>query len=75
MDREAIDCPECGSMMILSDGVYRCKRCKLEIAEEDYIIVNVFGDDEIDYDDMPEGCAACVGDYPNCVDSCPMYDD
>lgn len=75
MDREAVDCPECGSMMILKDGVYKCKRCKLEIPEENYIIVNVFGDDEIDDDDMPEGCAACGGDYPNCVDSCPMYDD
>ena len=27
-----------------------------------------------DYD-MPEGCAACGGDYPNCTTSCPLYDD
>jgi len=24
---------------------------------------------------IPEGCRACGGDYPNCVDSCPLYDD
>lgn len=26
-------------------------------------------------DDIPEGCRACGGDYPNCKTSCPMYDD
>lgn len=31
------------------------------------------GDD--DDDDIPEGCAACGGDYPNCTDSCPLFDD
>ena len=28
-----------------------------------------------DDDDIPEGCAACGGDYPNCTDSCPLFDD
>lgn len=28
-----------------------------------------------DDDDMPEGCAACGGDYPNCTESCPLFDD
>lgn len=28
-----------------------------------------------EFDDMPEGCLACGGDYPHCVDSCPLYDD
>lgn len=23
---------------------------------------------------IPEGCAACGGDYPHCADSCPMFD-
>ena len=28
------------------------------------------------YDEaVPEGCAACGGDYPNCKASCPLYDD
>ena len=26
-------------------------------------------------DDIPEGCAACGGDYPNCTTSCPLFDD
>jgi len=29
----------------------------------------LFGDDSI-----PEGCRACGGDYPNCADSCSMFD-
>ena len=59
--------------MLLNDGVYKYTRCKLEIPEENYIIVDPFGDDYDD--DMPEGGAACGGDYPNCTDSCPMFDD
>ena len=27
-----------------------------------------------DEDDIPVGCNACGGDYPNCKDSCPMFD-
>lgn len=23
----------------------------------------------------PEGCAACGGHYPYCMDSCPIFDD
>lgn len=30
---------------------------------------------DADDDDIPEGCAACGGPYPNCVDSCSMFDD
>ena len=26
-------------------------------------------------DDIPEGCSACGGDYPNCTTSCPLFDD
>ena len=24
---------------------------------------------------IPEGCAACGGDYPNCTSSCSLFDD
>lgn len=24
---------------------------------------------------IPEGCRACGGDYPNCKDSCKLFDD
>lgn len=26
-------------------------------------------------DHLPDGCRECGGDYPDCKDSCPMYDD
>lgn len=39
-----------------------------EINDEDYEF-----DDESE--DIPAGCRACGGDYPNCTDSCPMYDN
>ncbi len=32
-------------------------------------------DDEYDAYGVPIGCSACGGDYPNCKDSCPMFDD
>lgn len=25
--------------------------------------------------DIPEGCRACGGDYPDCTSSCPLFDD
>lgn len=52
-------CPNCGTWMKKID--------------EDTWYCPVCGAD--DDDDIPEGCAACGGDYPNCVDSCPMFDD
>ena len=67
MSRYAM-CPECGHRMrrvrdIFGDWdgeTYTCDYC-----DSDY-------DDD---DDIPEGCAACGGDWPNCTTSCPMYDD
>lgn len=67
-----VDCPQCGGSMGLRNGVYKCRRCGLKIAEEELHFISTFGDDD---DSMPEGCAACGGDYPNCADSCEMYDD
>ena len=28
-----------------------------------------------DGNDVPEGCRACGGPYPNCTDSCPLFDE
>ena len=39
---------------------------------------NEESDDLWDDDDdggIPEGCAACGGDWPRCTSSCPLYDD
>lgn len=56
-----VTCPDCGEKMIFEDGAWRCFECGLTLLE-----------DEVD--GMPEGCAACGGDYPNCTSSCPMFD-
>lgn len=32
-------------------------------------------DDDFDEDEIPEGCLACGGPYPDCSDSCPIYGD
>ena len=35
-----------------------------------------YEDDDENFDDMEEGCAACGNpDYPRCKDSCPLFDD
>lgn len=41
----------------------------------DYIIIDLEpNDDDFEYD-IPESCKSCGGDYPNCIDSCPIFDD
>lgn len=32
-------------------------------------------EDYEDEDDIPEGCRACGGDYPNCISGCNLMDD
>lgn len=32
-------------------------------------------DEDYDEDGIPEGCAACGGNYPHCKSSCPLFDD
>lgn len=60
-------CPDCGAKMELEGDMWVCTRC-------DTCVPTDYDDDE-DYDDMPEGCAACGGNWPECADSCSMYDD
>ena len=52
-------------------GEWICTECgAVNDVSEDNILY-----DSGDEDEIPEGCAACGGDYPNCKDSCPMFDD
>ena len=69
-------CPKCGTLMFWENewhDVLICPSCKYEYKpwddEDDEDTVDFF------YDDTPEGCAACGGPYPNCKDSCNLFDD
>ena len=55
---------DAGSYAYLYDGRKFCLDCAIELYEEKY------GDDG-----PPPGCRECGGDWPNCQDSCSMYDD
>lgn len=90
-DSEGLDfpliCPCCGNQMIyLGNNKWICSGCHNSAEREDpddpediyfeYTEPNEyyqFDDDEDD--DIPEGCRACGGDYPNCCDSCNLMSD
>ena len=59
-------CPKCGNEAFLEDP-----------DDMDTIYFERNPEDDYDdmYDDIPEGCMACGGDYPNCVDSCNLMSD
>lgn len=69
-------CNECGAVMeLINCGVhpdkYVCpdEECGWECLVEDYY----YGDEPPE--DIPEGCRACGGPYPQCMISCKMFDD
>lgn len=55
-------CQNCWADMVWADDHWECPKCGFEMWEDDD-------------DDVPVGCAACGGDYPNCKDSCPIFDN
>ena len=63
--------PNCGSWV--------CTECgQLNYIDENKVIddsASYSFEDASDDDDIPEGCAACGGPYPDCTSSCPMFDD
>lgn len=81
MSLSTIECLECGTIIKLKNGKYKCPNCGFEVDEDSYFEVDSNGNlitEEWqryeDEDDIPEGCIACGGDYPRCTESCPMYD-
>ena len=52
-------CPVCGHRMT-------------KIDDETYYCKYCGGEDE---EDIPYGCRACGGPYPDCTTSCSMFDD
>lgn len=69
-----MDCPVCGSKVNYSivDDAFICSNCGTNALEYDE-------DGDLDFDDddsdIPEGCAACGGPYPQCTSSCKLFDD
>lgn len=77
---ESYECPICGSEMMYVGGLleYECPSCGAEgsLEYDDINKVNYVSiADDDDYDDMPAGCAACGGPYPDCMISCKLFDD
>lgn len=71
-------CDECDAYLndqpgfTTATGEWICTECGAvnDVTEDNILYIS---DD--DGDGIPEGCAACGGPYPNCTDSCPMFDD
>ena len=65
-------CPICGYEDLDEDDEnWICPECGYTMAKDGEYIE----DDDDDSDRVPFGCAACGGDYPNCKDSCPIFDN
>lgn len=52
------------------DNQILCADCAIEAATS-----RTDGDDDNTNSVIPEGCAACGGDWPRCTTSCPLYDE
>lgn len=75
-----IHCPCCGGKMWYDprEENYTCEDCgNHAFYYGSTLYFEHDPDDDYDeyYDDIPEGCAACGGDYPNCTSSCNLMSD
>lgn len=77
-------CPNCSNELIEAVGAsfdLECPVCETKYNIEDDtdngIPVAAEVDDyfESKNDDIPEGCIACGGPYPDCMTSCKIFDD
>lgn len=76
------ECPDCESAMTyLGKGCYICPKCGREDMygfEEDYADEDTEGDgytyDQV-FGSIPEVCRTCGGNYPDCKDSCNLFED
>lgn len=69
----------------VDDNIYMCPKCEAECEydEDDddfYWDEDTFptdGDEDFDdiYGGKPDCCRGCGGDYPDCIDSCEIFDD
>lgn len=69
-------CGHCGHDLVeIEMDIYECPNCGYSFNDvtDEVLSASIFSDS--DEDDIPEGCKACGGPYPNCTTSCPMFDD
>jgi len=66
MSNDYVLCDSCGKKLynslsgVITDNGFLCKACFREQANDE--------------EQMPIGCRACGGPYPDCKTSCAMYD-
>lgn len=63
------NCPSCGKPMEEMTTFWSCDECDVFIHRPGYEPVEDVAEE------IPEGCAACGGPYPNCKTSCKLFDD
>lgn len=68
-----VKCDRCGKRMKKHNGwddQYKCDSCNIiTIVDDEYSYENVYGD-------IPEGCKTCGNSfYPDCRNSCNLYDE
>lgn len=81
-----VRCDMCGTYMNYQegsagglDGRWICPSCGTKVRE--MTAYNQLGRENDlqamrwDYEEMPPGCAACGGPWPDCKTSCKLYDD
>lgn len=78
--KEKYSCYACGGDMNLeADNVLVCVSCGYSVDLDDYGYEDEYNDyyssvSDVD-DDIPECCEACGGPYPDCMDSCSIFED
>lgn len=67
---EYIICPFCNVELMLNTSTndVECPCCYTTLDDLKHMPY-----EEV-YEDIPEGCSACGGDYPKCMSGCNMFD-
>lgn len=87
-DLMTIECMACKELMDfnkrdLLKGFWKCPKCGATVREKTAYNRMEKDNEEMmselglreSSDDIPEGCSACGGPYPDCISSCSMFDD
>ena len=70
-------CPTCGCKMTKYETFWDCPECGEFIMNPYYEKIEKQNREWMEKysDDIPEGCVACGGPYPNCKSSCSIFDE